>query len=133
MSNNVNTGGGWTLESAIKQIECCEFACDAGPLTNNAAFRWLKALLVMGPKFHLDQRVEYSVSAEVNGVKVSQVLSFWVVGISMSSDTERLTFSYSLSSDPPRPYHYGSGVQFLGVAEKDLSAVIAPKAEEKAA
>jgi hypothetical protein len=37
----------------------------------------------------------------------------------MSSDTERRLWSYSLSNDPPAPWHYGE-VQFSNVPEGKL-------------
>lgn len=36
----------WTVQTAIKQIESCDFECIAGPLENNAAWRWLKEKIV---------------------------------------------------------------------------------------
>lgn len=108
--------------SAIAQIERCNFECEGGPLANNTAYRWLKEKLQSGPKFHLGQWVFLEVEAEVSGVKISNTVKLCVVGISMSSDTERLTWNYALSNDPPAPWHYGSGVQFRGVDERKLLA-----------
>lgn len=35
----------WTFNTAIEQIEKCDFECEGGPLRNNAAWRWLKNAL----------------------------------------------------------------------------------------
>lgn len=72
------------------------------------------------PKFKLGDTVFYEVTAEIGGVKVSQELAFTIVAVILNSGAERHTFQYSLSIDPPQPYHYGSGVQFLGVDEEKL-------------
>lgn len=32
----------WTVASAFEQLEKCRYACEGGPLENNAAYRWLK-------------------------------------------------------------------------------------------
>lgn len=34
----------WTLQTAVEQLERCEFECIAGPLVLNDAFMWLKQL-----------------------------------------------------------------------------------------
>ena len=31
----------WTAETAIEQIQKCGFECEAGPLENNDAWRWI--------------------------------------------------------------------------------------------
>jgi len=41
------------------------------------------------------------------GIKLDQWVHFYIVGCSMQSDTERRYWTYSLSYDPPQPYHYG--------------------------
>lgn len=38
----------WTLQSAIEQLESCNFTCEAGPLAHNDAFIWLKQLAAKG-------------------------------------------------------------------------------------
>ncbi|MCX7585056.1 hypothetical protein [Phenylobacterium sp. 58.2.17] len=110
-----------TTKAAIDQIEKCGFECEGGPLSNNVGWRWLKAHLDGGPLYCLGQSVNYTVAGEVSGVKISQVVKLCVVGISMSSSSERRTWTYALSTDPPSAYHYGSGVQFLGVPEESLT------------
>jgi hypothetical protein len=35
----------WNFQTAIEQIEKCDFECIAGPLENNVAWRWLKEQL----------------------------------------------------------------------------------------
>jgi hypothetical protein len=112
----------YTVASALAQIEKCDFECEGGPLTHNTGYLWLKAHLEKGPKFSLGEWVIYQVEAETAGVKISQPVKFCVVSISMGSDSDRRTWSYSLSTDPPQPYHHGSGVQFIGVSEKALQA-----------
>jgi hypothetical protein len=110
----------YTYATAIAQVEKCDFECDGGPLANNAGWRWIKDHLPIGPKFRLGQWVWFKVDAEVNGIKLSQWVKLVVVAIYLSSDTERQTYTYALSSDPPQPYHYGCGVQFNAVAEGKL-------------
>lgn len=110
-----------TTKAAIEQIEKCGFECEGGPLANNAGWRWLKNSLAGGPLYALGQAVMFNVEAEAAGVKISQPVKFCIVGIGMSSDSERRTWTYSLSTDPPAAYHYGSGVQFVGVDERKLT------------
>lgn len=113
-------GKHWNAATAIEQIEKCGFECEGGPLANNVAYRWLrKALLEVGPKFLPGQGVWFEVDATTNGVTLSQWVHFYIVGVSMSSDTERRLWTYSLSYDPPAPWHYGT-VHFVGVAESKL-------------
>lgn len=111
----------WSVETALAQIEKCDFECEGGPLANNVAYRWLKAALDIGPKFLPGQGVWFEVEAEANGIKLAQWVHFYVVAITMSSDTERRLWTYSLSYDPPAPYHYGS-FQFARIAEVKLRA-----------
>lgn len=111
----------YTIKTALEQIEKCDFECEGGPLANNTGWRWLKEHLTRGPKFHLGQWVYMDVTADANGVKLRQWVNLCVVGISMSSDTERRTWKYHLSSDPPSAYHYGAGVQFQAVDERSIS------------
>jgi hypothetical protein len=115
----------YTTKTALEQIDKCDFECEGGPLANNAAYRWLKEHFAGGPAFALGQWVQYEVPFETNGIKVSQKVRLCVVSISMSSDTERRTWTYSLSTDPPRPYHYGTPAQFVGVRENLLLAEVA--------
>ena len=114
----------YDIKSAFAQVAKCDFECEGGPLGNNTGWRWLRDKVESGPRYALGQWVHYCVQAEVSGVKISQWLRLCVVGIGMSSDTERQTYAYSLSTDPPQPCHYGSGVQFGGVAEKELHLAV---------
>lgn len=111
----------YTIATAFAQVEKCDFECEGGPLTNNAGWRWLKERVLGGPKFHMGEWVMFTVEAEVSGVKIAQAAKLCIVAIYMSSDTERRTWTYALSADPPDAYHHGSGVQFNGVSESKLS------------
>ena len=31
----------WNMQSAIEQIQRCQFECEGGPLENNVAWRWI--------------------------------------------------------------------------------------------
>ena len=72
------------------------------------------------PLFKLGQWVYFNVEAETAGIKLSQWTKLCIVVVRLSSDSERQTFTYDLSTDPPQAYHYGSGVQFTCVDEKLL-------------
>lgn len=121
----------YTVATALAEIEKCDFECEGGPLANNTGYLWLKDHLTKGPKFSLGQWVHHEVCAEVNGIKIANLVRLCVVAIAMSSDTDRRTWTYSLSTDPPQPNHYGSGVQFVGVAENKLQAEPGAEAGEQ--
>lgn len=110
-----------TIHSAVKQVEACGFECEAGSIDKNIGWAFLANHLKAGPKFAMGQRVDYEVVAEVKEIRLSQVLPFTIVGISMGSDTDRRIYSYAISNDPPDAYHYGK-VSFSGIAESALSA-----------
>lgn len=110
-----------STKDALDQIDKCAFECEAGSLANNAGYQWLKTHMARGPLYCLGQWVNYQVQAEVAGVKIVQTVKLCVVGITMSSDAERRTWLYALSTDPPSAYYHGSGAQFTGVAEDNLS------------
>jgi hypothetical protein len=112
----------YDARSVIEQIEKCNFECEGGPLANNTAYAYLKAHLSAGPKFLPGQWVFYEVKAEVAGIALQKWAKLCVVGVTMSSDTKRQTWTYALTADPPQAYHYGAGVQFNGVEEADLKA-----------
>lgn len=112
-----------STKAAIEQIEKCDFECEGGPLANNVGWRWLKGQMSGGPLYCLGQWVTYQIEAEVSGVKIAQDVKLCVVAIHMSSDTDRRTWKYSLSKDPPHAYYSGSGVQFSSVAEAKLTPV----------
>lgn len=97
----------WTMKSAIEQIEKCGFECEGGPLANNDAWRWLVAASKIGPEFWPGQGVFFEIEAEAAGKKLRQWMHFYIVGVHMTSDTERRYWLYDLSYDPPAPYHYG--------------------------
>lgn len=109
----------WNAETAIEQLKSCAYSCEGGPLQNNDAFIYLEEALKRGPKYLPGQGVWFEVCAEANGVKLNQWVHFYIVGVTMDSDTERRLWTYSLSFDPPAPYHYGK-THFTGVDEKRL-------------
>jgi hypothetical protein len=98
----------WSMEAAIAQIQKCDFECEGGPLANNDGWRWLVAAAKVGPEFWPGQGVWFEVAAEAAGKKLAQWVHFYIVGCSMDSDTERRFWTYSLSYDPPAPWHYGA-------------------------
>lgn len=116
----------WDRDSALEQIARCEFACEGGPLKNNVAWTWLRKALEIGPKYLPGQGVYFKVGADVAGVRLERWVHYYVVGVSMSSDTERRLWTYALSNDPPSAYHYGT-VHHRGVAERDMR--LCPAAE----
>lgn len=109
----------WDAQSAVAQIDKCDFECDGGPLANNVAYRWLKERLAEGPRFMPGQRVWFEVTAEANGIKLAQWTSLWVCGVSMDSTSERRIWVYSLTHDRPDAYHYGK-VLFSSIREERL-------------
>jgi len=109
----------WDNYSAIDQITKCHFECEGGPLANNVAWRWLKERIDDGPRYAMGQVVEMDVGGTINGVHISQVCLFTVVGIRMQSDARRRTYVYDLSDDPPYPWHYGR-TNFPSVDEQKL-------------
>ena len=118
-----------STKAALDQIDKCGFECEGGALANNVGYRWIKAHLLGGPLYCLGQWVTYEVQGEVSGVKIAQQVKLCIVGICMSSSSERRTWTYSLSTDPPQAYHYGSGGQFSGVNEDKITPVAAPQHE----
>jgi len=119
MSAPACTAGRWDRDTALAQIEKCDFECEGGPLANNVAWRFLKDALVIGPKYLPGQGVWFEVVAEASGVSLSQWVHFYIVGVFMSSTPERRLWTYSLSYDPPAPRHYGT-THFNGIAEAKL-------------
>lgn len=104
----------WSMASALRQIESCAFACKGGPLANNDAWRWLIAAAKAGPEYWPGQGVWFEIEAEAAGKKLRQWVHFYIVACRMESDTERRYWTYSLSYDPPAPYHYGT-THFTGI------------------
>ncbi len=109
----------WELKKAIAQIESCNFQCEAGPLTLNQAFIWLKGAAKACPDFLPGQGVYFEIEAVAAGQKLTQWTHFYIVGCQMESDAERRYFTYDLSCDPPAPYHYGT-VSYHGVKAEKL-------------
>lgn len=111
----------WSLKSAVEQIAKCEFTqeCEGGALAMNDAFIWLKAAAKVGPEFLPGQGVYFEVVAEAQGIKLRQWAFFYVVGCAMDSGTDDRFWTYSLSFDPPAPYHFGT-VHFSGVRADKL-------------
>lgn len=104
----------WTVKSAVEQIESCAYECEAGPLANNIAWRFIKAALAIGPEFWPGQKVYYEISAKVDGVTLSKWVPYWIVGTRMEGTTEARIWTYVLSNDPPGPWHYGEA-QHVGI------------------
>ena len=118
-SDTLNARGGWTIETAIQQIEKCSFECEGGPLAHNDAWRWLKTYLGSGPALLLGQPVWYEVSAEALGVKMTQWVQFYVAAIRASSDSERRTWEYDITTQMPSAYYAGGHV-VKNVAMKNI-------------
>lgn len=114
-----STHNTWTLASAIEQMLKCDYECEGGPLRNNAAFMWLDAASKVCPEYLPGQGVWCEVTAQAAGKTLRSWEFFYIVGCSMSSDTERRVWTYSLSNDPPAPWHYGT-VQMSGVSADKL-------------
>lgn len=108
-----------SIATAIEQIEKCDFECEAGPLANNVGWQWLIAAAKVGPEFMPGQGVWFEIEAEAAGKKLTQWVHFFVVGCAMSSGSDRRFWTYSLSWDPPAPYHCGA-VHFTGVSADRL-------------
>lgn len=106
-------------DTALAQIRSCAFACEAGPIEMNVAFKWLSDALERGPKFLPGQGVLAKVSAKAAGTLLEKEMHFYVVGVAMDSDTDRRFWKYSLSYDPPQPYHYGT-THLTNVREEDI-------------
>jgi hypothetical protein len=109
----------WSLKTCAEQLAYCGYECEAGALTNNDAFIWLKQAAVVGPEFLPGQGVFFEISAEAAGQILRQWAHFYIVGCHMDSDTDCRFWTYDLSNDPPRPYHYGT-VQFSRVRSELL-------------
>jgi len=98
----------WTLQTAIEQLESCNFTSDAGPLAHNDAFIWLQNAVRVGPEFLPGQGVYYEITATAAGETLAKWKHFYIVGCQMESDCESRFWLYDLSADPPGPYHYGT-------------------------
>jgi hypothetical protein len=110
----------WSMAAAFEQVAKCDFECEGGPLKNNDAWRFIVGAAKVGPEFWPGQGVWFEIQAEISGIKISKWAHFYIVGCSMGSDTEKRLWTYSLSSDPPSPYHYGT-VQFTNVRSEKLA------------
>ena len=117
----------WSIETALKQIRKCDFECEAGPLANNVAWRWLEAVAEDGPTFWPGQGVWYQIDAEGAGKTLTQWVLFYIVGCHMGADNERRLWTYDLSYDPIAPWHNGA-VHFRNVDAKKL-ALVQPEQE----
>lgn len=109
----------WSMKSALEQVEKCDFECVGGPLRNNDAWRWLIAAAKVGPEFWPGQGVFFEIVAEAAGRKLTQWAHFYIVGCDMQSGNDARYWVYSLSYDPPAPYHYGS-THFTGIRGEKL-------------
>jgi len=104
----------YSFPDALAQIESCGFECEAGPLKNNVAWQFLTAAAKVCPEYLPGQGVWFEVEAEAAGKKLTQWVYFYIVGCTMTSDTEKRLWEYALSYDPPGPWHYGT-VHFKGI------------------
>lgn len=114
----------WNNRTAVQQVEQCGFECEAGSLALNDAWIWLKKA-ADGPLYRLGDQVPHTLKAEVNGFELTRTVDLTIIGIKMSSDSERRTWVYDLASDPPDAYHYGSGVTAANIAERAITSAIA--------
>lgn len=112
------------IQTAIAQIEACNFECEAGPLAMNTAWVWLQAV-AQGPRYQLGQTVPHTITAEAAGFDLSRTVQLTIVGVRMSSGADGLLWVYDLSKDPPAAYHYGSGVTVSNVAQVTIDRAIA--------
>ena len=110
----------WSIKTAIEQIEKCDFECEGGPLANNVGWKWLIAAAKVGPEFMPGQGVWFKIDATAAGKTFPQWVHFYVVGCALGADTERRYWTYSLSYDPPAPWHYGT-VHFSGISGDKLT------------
>lgn len=108
-----------SIKTAIAQVEKCSFECEAGPLAMNVGWQWLVAAAKVGPEFMPGQGVWFEIEAVAAGCKLKKWVHFYVVGCTMTSDTERRLWTYSLSYDPPAPWHTGT-VHFSKVSADKL-------------
>lgn len=109
----------WSIKTAIEQVTKCDFECQGGPLSNNEGWIWLVDAAKVGPEFWPGQGVWFEIAAEVAGQTITKMAHFYIVGCWMDSTTDARVWKYSLSNDPPAPYHYGT-VQFKGVPASKL-------------
>lgn len=117
-----------SIKTAIEQIEQCDFECEAGQLAMNVGWQWLVAAAKVGPEFMPGQGVWFEIEAVAAGLTLKQWVHFYVVGCTMTSDTERRLWTYSLSYDPPAPRHYGT-IHFSHV-RADRLRLIKPETQE---
>lgn len=75
---------------------------------------------MQSPKFNLRDKVWYSVVGTIDGIKVSQLMEFYIAGINISSDGNGQTYVYNLCQSLPEAYYPGNGFK-NNVPEKDLS------------
>lgn len=98
----------WSIATALKQIGSIDFTCEAGPLSMNAAWIWLNKAAAIGPKFWPGQGVYYDEKfVAASGSETIVRNHFYIIGCHMGSDTEKRLWTYTISNDPPSPYHYG--------------------------
>ena len=98
----------WSMKTALEQIAKCNFECEGGRIENNDAWRWLDGASKVGPEFWPGQGVFFEIAAEAAGKTLTQWVHFFIVGCHMEASSEDRYWSYDLSYDPPRPWHYGT-------------------------
>lgn len=108
----------WSIKTALEQINKCDFECEGGPLKNNVAYQWLVGAAKVGPEFWPGQGVWFEIEAEAVGKKLRQWVHFYIVGCQMDSGTDCRYWTYSLSYDPPAPWHHGTMARFISLASK---------------
>lgn len=121
----------WNRDTALKQIDSCEFTCEAGPLAKNEAWKWLRTALELGPKFLPGQGVFCEIKAEVDGETLTKWKHYWVVQVRMDSGTDSRYWTYWLSCDPPAPCHFGT-ISLSAVREEAMRLEIPAKGGDDA-
>lgn len=109
-----------SIKEAVDQIDSCSFECEGGPLEKNVAWEWIKAALKVGPEYWPGQQVYYQEEAKTpTGEVLKAWKAFYIVGMYLDSSATERFWLYSLSDDPPQPYHYGK-TKYRSVKASDL-------------
>lgn len=78
--------------------------------------------LLGDPKFRAGELVNYKVTAKVGKIELEKWVPMHIVGMHLTADNERVYWTYTLSNDPPGPWHNGE-VCFSGAKESELFAI----------